>query len=162
MGRRKYADIVIRGESFPDANAAAKAHKVTPDAVRLAARTGKLDLVGLGYPRIDPTPVLIAGRTFASAADAARAFGKTAHAVWKAINEGDPDRIARKPRHARIRAKPVTLGPLSFPSMREASLQLGFSEGYVSQALRRGSPHARQTILAAAMRLAAQQERKTA
>lgn len=161
MGKRKYRDIEIRGVVYPDAVSAARKLKVQPDTVRLAARLGTLDKVGLGV-RIVPTPVRIAGKVYPSAKAAGAAFGKTPHAVWKAIDEGDPDRIARPRCNARNKAKPVKIGPLSFPSMREASVKLGFGADYVSHALRRGSPQARQKILAAAMRLAQEQERTAA
>lgn len=163
MGLQKYRDIEIRGVVYSDAVTAARKLNVKPDTVRLAARTGNLDKVGLGI-RIVPTPVRIAGRDFPSARAAAKAYGKTPQAVWKAIDEGDPDRIARPPRKARTGCKPVTIGPLSFPSMREASVQLGFGPDYISHALRRGSKHAQQRLLAAAMRLAAErdQDRRTA
>ena len=64
-------------------------------AVANARRAGSLDRVGLGVRGKVPMRVRIAGRVFESAHEAAAHYGVTPLAIWQAIHQGDPDRIAR-------------------------------------------------------------------
>lgn len=151
MGKRIYRDINIRGTVYPDANAAAAAHCVSPDTVRLAVRRGTQHRIGTGAVGAEPMPVRIRGQLFPSAKAAAAHFGITPHAIYKALGEGRVDDVANPPRYNGARSRSVTIGSLRFASMAQASRALGFSSGYVSQALRRPSVATRQRIVGAVM-----------
>ncbi|RBO52645.1 hypothetical protein DSD19_13740 [Rhodovulum sp. BSW8] len=157
MATRIYTDLTIRGTTYPDAATAARALGVTPEAVRSAARKGRLDRVGAGRKGVEPMPVRIRGELFADAHAAAARFGVTPQAVWKALADGDPDRIGRPQRRPGRDPHPVEIGGLRFASQRKASRALGFSDDYLSHALTRGGRAARERILAAAMALSARQ-----
>lgn len=152
MGARKYRDIEVRGVVYPTAQAAAAALGVREITVHKALQSGRLDTLGTGAAHPTPMRVRIAGRVFPDARAAAAHFGVTVGAVRNAILEGDPDRIARKRRGRRgVNAKPVTIGPVTFPSMRAADEALGYSHGIVSRILRRGGPRAREALVGRAM-----------
>ena len=103
--------------------------------------------------------VRIDGREFANVNEAARFYGKAPGTIYSAIHDGDPDRVARVPRWNPARSQPVTIGPLTFSSMAEASRALGFkNREFVSKALKHRSKRGMQRILAAAMKLAAKRE----
>lgn len=152
MGKRRYSDINVRGAVYADANAAAEALGVTPDAVRIAVRKGTTHRIGTGAVGREPMPVQINGKDFASAREAAAHFGIKPGAVYRAINEGRSQGFLQLLRQSHATWKPITIGTLSFSSMEEANRVLGFRQGYISQAIRRGSKAAMQRILGAAMR----------
>lgn len=158
MGRRKYADIEVRGAVYPTARAAAQALGVDVKSVARACRSGRLDTLGLGRGRGHRMPVRIAGRDFAGLGEAAAHFGCTPSAISKAISDGDPDRVARKSRGGGTLSRPVVLGGVRFPSMAAASRALGFSSGYVAKVMGSGSARRRERLLAAAMRLRARMD----
>jgi hypothetical protein len=97
-------------------------------------------------------PVLIRGQRFDSVKTAAAYFGVTRSAVHTAMMRGKLDILARPQRYNGAKSKPVTLAGMRFASMSEADRVLGFKRGYVSLALRRQSPAAKQAILGAVMR----------
>jgi hypothetical protein len=157
LGKTIYTDIEIRGRVYPDTRTAAMALGVQPETVRFAIKAGRLHRCGTGASHPEPLPVRICGLDFAHARDAARHFGVGVSAVYAALAAGDPDRIGRPPRYNAAKSQPVTIGPLSFPSMRQASLALGFQGDYVSKVLRSGSVTRWQNLLGAAMRHAQEQ-----
>ncbi|MBL3611304.1 hypothetical protein [Rhodovulum sulfidophilum] len=161
MATRVHTDLTIRGTTYPDAASAARALGVTPEAIRSAARKGRLDRVGTGRKGLAPMPVRIRGEVFTDAHAAAARFGVTPQAVWRALADGEPDRIGRPQRRPGRAPKPFEIGGLRFASQRKASRALGFSDDYLSHALTRGSRAARERILAAAMALSARQARKS-
>lgn len=147
--------VTIRGVLYPSCSAAARALGVEANTVRAALRNGTLHRVGTG--RVGPVPmrVMIAGKLFDDVYAAARHFDCKPGTVYSAIADGDPDRVARAPRYNPARARPFTVGGITFPSMRVASSELGFSNPeYVSSVIKRGSKRGRERILAAAMRYA--------
>lgn len=152
MGRRIYRDIAIRGVTYPDAGAAARATGVTASAIRRACREGTLDRVGLGHTNVVPMRVRIRDVTYPDAGAAARAFGMTRAAVYRAIDNGTIDRFGLRQRYNPARATPFELGGIVYPSRSAADRALGFSPGFIAQALRTGSRRGRERILAAAMR----------
>jgi len=157
MGKRIYRDFEVRGVVYPDANVAAAALGVTPEAVRIALRKGTAHRLGTGAVGAEPLPVRIRGRVFPSTNAAAAHLGVTPNAIQKALSEGREDQVGLPQRYNGAVSKPVTIGVQTYPSMASASRALGFSAGYVSQALRRQSTVAMQGILAAAMRDAGHQ-----
>lgn len=164
MGAIRYRDIEVRGEVFPTVRAVAERFGVSGEAVRIAVRRGTQHRIGTGATGVEPMPVLICGIRFASARDAAAHYGVTPHAVYHAISDGDPDRIARPnfvwTEENNPKGRPFKVGGLSFPSMAAADRALGFGQGYVSRAVKTGSKVKWQRIVAAAMREVARQERK--
>ena len=158
MGKRKYRDIEIRGVVYEHARAAADALGVKPATVLTAIKKGTLHRVGTGRVGPEPMRVLIKGREFESVVAAAKHYKCDPYTVWAAISDGDPDRIARPQRYNPWKSKPVTIGALRFPSYREASRALGFSNPeYVRVAFKRKSATGMRRIMAAAMRLEAVQ-----
>lgn len=155
MGKRVYRDITVRGVTYPDANAAAAALGVSAEAVRIAIRKGTAHRIGTRAVGSEPMPVLVNGQIFESARSAAAQLGLKPSTIYRAINEGRAHRLTGIRRYNGGRSKPVTLGNLCFSSMEQANRALGFRQGYVSLALRRGSKAAKQRILAAAMAYAA-------
>lgn len=153
--KKKYKNIEIRGVYYRDADEAAAAHGVQPQAIRSAARRGTLHRVGLGAKGKEPMRVCIRGEVFQDARAAAKHHGVTVDAVWAAIWLGNPDRVGRKRNAA---GKPVNLWGLEFPTMAEASRALGLSSGYVSLAMRRKSRAMMERIAGEAMRVIAERE----
>lgn len=152
MGVRLYRDLVVRGEVFPTAAAAAARFGVSADTVRIAARKGTLHRVGTGAVGSEPFPVRIRGVVYPSARAAAKALGVSPGAVWQALAQGDVDRIGLGPRcHRPHRSRAITLGGMRFASMAAADRALGFSPGYIAHSLRRGRRSALERIMAAAM-----------
>ena len=152
MGQRIYRDLDIRGRVFSTAGAAAAHFGITENAVRAAARKGTLHRVGLGRPGAEPMPILIRGVFYASAHDAARALNVLPSAIWQALSQNRLDTVGLGPRCPRPhRSRAITIGPVTYPSLRAADRALGFVPGYISLALRRKSKHAGGRILAAAM-----------
>ena len=152
---RKYRDLVIRGETYRDADHAAAVLGVTATTVRAHARAGTLDRCGAGLSGPVPGPVRVRGVDFASPEACARHFGIGVDAVYRRLSEGRPDDIGRPNSRGIYRARPLRVGPVRFRSMAEASRALGFGEGYVSRAFERDSARMKQRILAAAMAYAA-------
>lgn len=150
--RLRYTDLNIRGTIYPTTQAAAAAHGVSDQAIRVAARRGTLHRVGTGQGGVEPMPVLIRGQRFDSVKTAAAYFGVTRSAVHTAMMRGKLDNLARPQRYNGAKSKPVMLAGMRFASMSEADRVLGFKRGYVSLALRRQSPSALQAILGAVMR----------
>ncbi|WP_369002369.1 hypothetical protein [Pseudophaeobacter sp. 1A16562] len=158
MAKPKYRDITIRGVTYQDAKTAAAAHGVGRNTVLKALRKGRLDGVGLDRKGIPEMPVRIRGKDFKNAAAAARHLGVSRSAIYAALSAGDPDRVGRKrisPLHC---SKAFAVGGLRWPSLRAASIDLGFCPEYVSKAYRLNRKSAKHRILAAAMRLAHQRQ----
>lgn len=150
--------IEIRGRAFDTVAAAANAHGVHPNAVYIARRKGTLHRVGTGRVGAEPLPVRIGGVDYTSAEAAAKALNVARAAIYSAIEDGDPDRVLRAPRYNPSRCIPLTIGNLTFPSRRAASRALGFSnDEFVQKAIASGSRKSWERVLAAAMRLEAQQ-----
>mgnify|MGYP000400970030 CR=1 FL=1 len=152
MGRKIYTNIEIGGVVYPDVAAVAKAKGVAPDTVRRAIKNGTQHRIGCGRGGVEPMPIMIRGRTYKTARHAARANGVTVKAIYQALCCDRIDRVGLNVRRTSGNAKPFRIGSLEFPSMRAASLALGFENGcFVSKALRKGSKRGQQRILAAAM-----------
>ncbi|WP_170335010.1 hypothetical protein [Ruegeria arenilitoris] len=159
MGRRIYRDIEIDGVIYPNVNAVAKAKGVKPDTVRVALRKGTAHRIGVGTGGVEPMSVRIHGRVFADAKAAAKHCGITVGGIYEAIRCGREDRVGLPLFQTSANAKPFTIGTLTFPSMRAASLALGFERGeYISKVLKQKSVRGQQRILKAAMEYA---ERKS-
>ncbi len=150
--------VEIRGQVFDTVAAAAKANGVHPNAVYIARRKGTLHRVGTGRVGAEPLPVRIGGVTYASASEAAGALGIPRATIFAAVADGDPDRVIQPRRYNPSRSMQLSIGSLTFPSRRAAARALGFdNEDYVQKAIASGSKRSWERILAAAMRLEAQQ-----
>lgn len=88
--------IRIRGQRFEDAHAAARHFGVTPQAVWSAIQVGDPDRVGRKgrYAHSSSKPVRIAGRSFASMAQASLALGFERSYLSKTLKTGGP--VARE------------------------------------------------------------------
>lgn len=159
MGRRKHTDIVVRGVVYADVGAAAEGEGVTKDAVWRAIAAKRLDKLGTRKKklRVDAMPVRIRDRTFPSVAAAAKHFGVGRSAIYQALARGRIDRVGLR-REGGAGSIPVVIGGLRFASMAQASRELGFSAGYVSNTLAGGSKEARQRLIGAAMALRARRD----
>lgn len=150
-------NIVIRGVTYRTAQEAADALGVTREHVCIAARTGKLELVGL-RGRGRGMPICIRGVTYKNAHEAAAAFGINTSSIFQALYRGGIDRVGLKTTGVANR-KPFTLFGMSWPSRAAASRALGFGDTYISRAYTLKSPSKIAAIEAAVMQL---QMRKTA
>lgn len=159
MANPTYRDIKIRGVTYPDVASAAKALGVGHNTVLKALHKVRLDGVGLGAKGIPAMPVRIRGRDFPSAEKAAKHFGVGRSAIYRALAAGDPDRVGRKPMAPKHCSKPFSVGGMRWPSLRAASIDLGFAPEFISKVYRYNRRSAKQCILAAAMQRA--QERQS-
>ncbi|MBR9651898.1 hypothetical protein [Thalassovita aquimarina] len=152
---RRHRNLQIRGVIYRDADHAAACLGVTATTVRAHARAGTLDRVGLGLNGPAPMPVSVRGQRFDSPEACAAHFDVGVDHVYKRLAAGRPDDIGLPNRRGQYRAKRVTIGPVRFRSMAEASRELGFGRDYVQRAYQRGSKLMQERILAAAMEYAA-------
>lgn len=148
-----HRSVTIRGVTYLNMSAAGRALGVSPNTVRAALRKGTLHRAGTGRVGPEPMRVRIAGQVFENAADAAAHFGVKVMTVYSAISDGDPDRIARPKVYNPWKSQPFKVGPLNFPSMREASRALGFSNPeFISKVVKHNSKKGRERIIGAALR----------
>ena len=111
--------------------------------------------------------VTIRGTTYESVSEAAQALGMSRSYIYKAVDEGRQDLIGigsgrwRKPGD-KFEGNKIVLHGVEFPSMKAASLALGFNEHYVRSVFRRGSPKATERVKFAVMRYISKMEMKSA
>lgn len=170
-GPTKYRDIEIRGVVYADTKAVAEKFGVSARSVATALKQGRAQTIGLGRGHKATMPVEVRGTVYPSAQSAASALNVSDKAVYQAIGRGTTHLLGlnanRSIPHSahKARSRPITLGGMSFPSQRAASRALGFHKEYIGRVLRgdvSNPKQARQRILAAAMRLNAEQDRKAA
>lgn len=164
MGRRKYRNIVIRGQVFATAQDAARHFGVHEETVMMAVRKGRLDTVGLGRAAQKPTPmpVVIAGRAFGSCGEAAQAFGVCRTTIWKAVDEGRAHRFGGPPAYGKRPGTPLTICGRRFPSMEEAARCLGISRSWLRRLVLRTDARSRERLLRAVMAYEARGMRRAA
>jgi len=152
--------VTIRGVDYPSIAAASRALGVRREAVDKAIAAGRLEFCGLGRGIPDPMPITIRGVAYPSARAAAQALGVKPSAIYQALHVGDIDRVGRPRRRGGFRSKPFEIAGLTWPSLRSASLDLGFTSTFISAARRRNHRRGLERIMAAAMRLKAERERE--
>jgi hypothetical protein len=152
MGQRKYRDISIRGVVYATAQEAAAALGVSDATVMLAARNGTLETCGTGRSHPRPMPCHVGGRTFPTVARAAKHFKCSKGAIYKAINDGNPDRIGKPLTYNGATSKPFVYQGHSWPSHAQAERDLGLPRGFIRQVRRRNSRRGQERLLAAVMR----------
>jgi len=162
MTARKYRDITIQGTTYPDVDAASKALKVHPVSIRKHLRDGTIDRCGLGVKGPAPVPVKIRGCLYESAQAAADALGVSREMVYRRLAAGRPDDIGKPDKRGMHCAVPFEIGPFQFPSVSEAARALGFTPNYLHRMRHGGGNRMRQRVLAAAMKLVAEQEARVA
>lgn len=145
--------VEVHGVSYQSVSEAARALGVSDGAIHAARRNGTLHRVGCGRPGVEPLPVRIDGTVYASAEAASHALGINRMTIYAAVADGDPDRVVRAKRYNPWRAQPFTIGGLSFSSMRQASISLGFKNPeFISKVIKKGSKRGWEKVVAAAMR----------
>lgn len=155
----RISNIRIRGVTYPNVRSAAACLGVSPHTVRAARRRGMLDRVGLGKVGVPPCPVRIGGVVYASVRAASETLGINQATIYAAIRDGNPDRVLRRGHTGVARAVPFTLGRFTWPSMRTASVALGFAPDYITKVRHTRSRRGQERILAAVMRIEADQVR---
>lgn len=111
-------------------------------------------------PNKNRMPVKIRGTLYPSVSDAAQAIGCSPMAIYTALSRGRLDTVGFgmgwRPREKcnGAQGKQITLGGVTFPSMRAASLALGFREAYVAEAMQYGSPAVKARLSMVARRYA--------
>ena len=148
--------IVIRGETFKSARAAADALGVTPRTVQIAARRGRLHRVGLGRAGKERMAVRVRGVVYEDAHEAAAALGVTPGAIYQALMRGNLDSVGRRHERMPPNARSITVGPMTFPSMAALSRAIGRTSGYASNIMRKHPETAYQALLGAVMTLVEQ------
>jgi hypothetical protein len=154
MGCVVHRDIEIRGTVYPDVRSAAEAVGVGCNAILKAMAEGRLSKVGLRQTQRPEMPIQIRGKVYKNAKTAARAMGVTPGAVYSSLYRGDLHRLGL-PRRGGAKSKPFRLGGYEWPSMRAASMDLGFHPEYVSRSFLKNRETAKARILGAAMKFAA-------
>jgi hypothetical protein len=89
--------------------------------------------------------IKIRGATYPSVKTAAEAEGVTANAIYSALNRGNIDTVGM----GKSQPQPVELDGIAFPSIRAASLALGFSRTYLGKVLSKGGDKSYAKLLAA-------------
>ena len=79
--------------------------------------------------------VKIRDKTYESVRHAANAFGVSKFAIYAALNRGTIDRVGLAP----TQRKPIVLNGLSFRSLGDASVQLGFNRSFIRWSMISGS-----------------------
>ena len=134
------AKVVIRGEVYLSAKAAAKAFGISPKSVSNAIRRGRQDFIGIPAHKtrtkhgVEPFQVRIRGEVFASVRDASERFGVEETTIRVALICGREDFIGlgRSRKHCTAgkgrtpaNARPVTIGPHKFRSIVQCAAALG-------------------------------------
>jgi len=89
--------------------------------------------------------IKIRGVTYPSAKAAAEALGVKVSAVYSALNRGNIDTVGE----GKSQPQPVELDGIAFPSIRSASIALGFGRTYLGKVLSKGGDKAYANLLAA-------------
>ena len=87
----------------------------------------------------------IRGVIYPSVKAAAEAEGVTVNAIYSALNRGNIDTVGM----GKSQPHPVELDGIAFPSIRAASLALGFSRTYLGKVLSKGGDKSYSKVLAA-------------
>lgn len=163
----KRGPITIRGITYASRASAATILGVSVRTIHTAAHAGRLDTVGLGHRPKAPeyVPVRIRGVTYPSVQAAAKALKVRPCTISNAITRGTLETVglgrgrrANGNHRGGRRARPVIIGPLSFPSRRAASVALGFSPPYLARVLNHPTPAKRERLMAAVLDYAARQD----
>ena len=98
--------------------------------------------------------ILVRGVTYDSVKEAAEALNVSFHSVYSALERGGLENLGL----GKTRPKSVTLGDITFRSMTQASLALGFSRSYLQWTYRKGSQNAWDRVAFAIERYKARME----
>lgn len=79
--------------------------------------------------------VKIRDKTYESVKHAASALGVSKFSIYAALNRGTVDRVGLAP----TQRKPIVLNGLSFRSLGDASIQLGFNRSFIRWSMMSGS-----------------------
>lgn len=79
--------------------------------------------------------VKIRDKTYESVKHAASALGVSKFSIYAALNRGTVDRVGLAP----TQRKPIVLNGLSFRSLGDASVQLGFNRSFIRWSMISGS-----------------------
>lgn len=166
--------LEVRGMRFESIAACAAHFGVSKNHVRLFMNRGRLDRLGIRKPgggrRPDPEGrmrVVVRGQEYRDVYECAAALGVKVGTVYAALSEGRMDGLGLgagpKPGTPNLaRSHPIEIGPFKFPSMRAASIALGFSPTYVERARKGEKYYHWERVMAAALRLAAEKESESA
>lgn len=105
----------------------------------------------------DAMKVEVRGVVYPNARTAARELGVSVSAVYSALHRGSPDTIGLGRAHGLprgSRSQSVVIGPLTFKSMKAASVALGFNAAYLSQVRYKGDKRAWERVVGRAMEIA--------
>lgn len=112
-------------------------------------------------------PVLIRGKEYPSAKEAAKALGVATATVYCGVIRGNPDRIGLGPDYSARRRgggkppQPVTIAGQHFPSMADLARAIGRDPRSVRASLKRGG-EAHRRIVRAVMEIVAQRMKEAA
>lgn len=109
--------------------------------------------------------VEVRGKVYESVAACAKALGVSKDTVYCAVSRRTTDTLGlgkgnRTARRGGKKPIPVKIGQVSFPSMAEASRQLGMNRRYVQTVLTKGKSASRQDLIRKVMEYAAEKERR--
>lgn len=143
--------LIIRGVHYPNRRAAALAMGISLSGLDEARAGGRLDELGLGRRAHPRMPIRVRGVVYSNAAEAAKALRVTNGAIFQAMLCNRLDRVGVPPAYNHARSIPFVMAGLSWPSIRAASIDLGFKPEYIHAATRRGHKRGMERIIAAVM-----------
>ena len=98
--------------------------------------------------------IRVRGVTYNSVKEAADALDVSLHSVYSALNRGALEGLGL----GNTKPKPLDIGGITFRSMTQASLALGFSRSYLQWTLKSGGTKAKERVAFAIIRYKARVE----
>ena len=98
--------------------------------------------------------IQIRGVLYNSVKEAADALNVSFHSVYSALDRGGIDKLGL----GKTRPKPITIEGVTFRSMTQASIALGFSRSYLQWTIKNGGTKAKDRVAFAILRYKARKE----
>jgi len=98
--------------------------------------------------------ILVRGVLYNSVREAADALNVSYHSVYSALDRGGLEMLGL----GKTKPKPFTIEGITFRSMTQASIALGFSRSYLQATLRKGGTKAKERVAFAIIRYKARKE----
>ena len=109
--------------------------------------------MGCGAVRLT-MKIQVRGVLYNSVKEAAEALNVSFHSVYSALDRGGLEMLGL----GKTQPKPFDIGGITFRSMTQASLELGFSRSYLQWTLKKGGTKAKERVAFAIIRYKARKE----
>lgn len=109
-------------------------------------------------------PVVIRGVRYETVAEAAKKLKVSKAAIYSGLHRNRADRIGLGTGQKRFtnkggKPKPITIGGMSFPNLRAASVYLGYEKNTLSNTLRNGGPKSKANLMRRILEKQAERDR---